>query len=202
MKYGFTTALCLTNLSKSFTTPKYLFPRVAAPRNSLHRAYHTRSLQLPSGHQSLLPLVRSYNNLILPHNPGRSETPHVIASVSHMSEGEIIDQEIVVPFLISHDPFEKPVGYLRHQVVSAIEDDHQKHLVYGSASPWDLRYSNHPTKCLKSLAFADWVNEGGKFTRTMHMEKILLDWQSKKMFKEVLRSMDVSIHTYLILIIL
>jgi len=76
------------------------------------------------------------------------------------------------------------VGYLRPQVVSALEDDHQRHLVSGSASPWDLRYSKDT---LKTVAFADWVNEGGKFTRTMYMERIVLDWQKRKMFNELLK---------------
>jgi len=93
-----------------------------------------------------------------------------------------------VPFLISHDPWEKPVGYLRPQVVSALEEDHQKHIISGSSSPWDLRYSKDCPNCLKALAFADWVNEGGKFTRTMHMERIVQDWQRREMFKEVLKS--------------
>jgi len=108
---------------------------------------------------------------------------------SQSSQGAIFDEEIVVPFLISHDTSERPVGYLRPQVVSALEDDHQKHLVSGSASPWDLRYSKGSTKYLKTFAFAEWVNEGGKFTRTMHMERIVLDWQRRMMFKELLNSM-------------
>ena len=185
------TAPSLTNLYRLFSSQNLYF-RIAAhvtpKRRISHHPYHTanpvRPLQLPAGHQSLLPLVYSCNNLILPHNPYQSDTPCIIASRN--SEGATIDEETVVPFLISHDPSEKPVGYLRPQVVSALEDDHQKHLVSGSASPWDFRYS---TKSLKSLAFAEWVNEGGKFTRTMHMERIVLDWQKKKMFKEVLNSM-------------
>ena len=192
MKYGFTNAPCLT---RSFSCSKSV--RVAKRRlrtfslHSLPRSYHTqpiRPLQLPSGYQSLLPLVRSCSDLSLPHYPCQSETPYVIASYN--PEGAILDEEAVVPFLISHEPSEKPVGYLRTQVASALEDDHQKHLVSGSASPWDLRYSkNSTTNCLKALAFAEWVNEGGKFTRTMHMERIVLDWRKRKMFKEVLKSM-------------
>lgn len=182
------------SLYRPFSCSQSLFVRITAHadrRRISHRPYHTetppvRPLRFPSGYQSILPLVHSCTNLILPHNPCQSETPHIIASRN--SEGAIIDEEMVVPFLISHDPSEKPVGYLRPQVVSALEDDHQKHLVSGSASPWDFRYSKNPTKSLKSLAFAEWVNEGGKFTRTMHMERIVLDWHKRKMFKELLKS--------------
>lgn len=196
MKYGFTTVLRLTNLSEIRLS-------AANKRGILAlRSYHTNSaasarpLRLPSGHQSLLPLVRSCSNLILPHNnPCQPETPHCVMA-SRKSEGAISDEEIVVPFLISHDPSDKPVGYLRPQVVSAIEEDHQKHLISGSASPWDLRYSKDCPTCVKALAFADWVNEGGKFARTMHMERIVQDWQKREMFKDVLRSMPLVYFIY------
>lgn len=195
MSYGF--EVCNRAL-RSFSCSQNLYFRLR--RTISHCFNHTnltasvRPLQLPSGHQSLLPLVHSCSNLVLPYNPCQSETPHIIASRN--SEGAIIDEEIVVPLLISHDSLEKPVGYLRPQVVSALEDDHQKHLVSGSASPWDLRYSKDSTKSLKSLAFAEWVNEGGKFTRTMHMERIVLDWHRRQMFKEVLKSMPPASDNY------
>ncbi|KAF8817430.1 hypothetical protein BYT27DRAFT_7198959 [Phlegmacium glaucopus] len=191
MKYGFTSAPRLTNVSRSLTC--FYSTRISVHKRRISSYSHhidsapvtpVTPLQLPSG--SLLPLVRSCSNLILPHNPWQSETPHIIAS--HNSEGAILDEEIVVPFLISHHSSERPVGYLRQQVASALEDDHQRHLVSGSASPWDLRYSKDSTKCLKTLAFADWVNEGGKFTRTMHVERIVLEWQKRKMFKELLKN--------------
>jgi hypothetical protein len=93
----------------------------------------------------------------------------------------------VLPFLISHHHREKSFGFLRQQVASALEEDHHKHLVSGSASPWDLRYSKDYPKRLKSVAFAAWVNEGGNYTRTMQMGRIVSDWRKQNLFKEVLR---------------
>ncbi|KAF8159529.1 hypothetical protein B0H34DRAFT_748229 [Crassisporium funariophilum] len=153
------------------------------------RPYHTDSvpvkpLRLSPGHYSLLPLVHYCNNLILPHTDWRSDAHHIVGS--RTPEGDIYGEEPVAPFLISHSPQERPVGYVRPQVAAAIEDDHQKHFVSGSASPWDLRYTKDSPKRLKSVAFAEWVNEGGLYTRTMHMDRIVSDWQKKQMFKDVM----------------
>ncbi|KAF8966315.1 hypothetical protein BDZ97DRAFT_1808992 [Flammula alnicola] len=166
-----------------------VFPQRWTHRNIL-RTYHAdlapvEPLKLPRGHHSLLSLVHECNNLILPHNPWHIEKHHTIAT--RTSSGGTVNEETVVPFLISHDQQEIPIGFIRPQVVSALEEDHQKHLVSGAASPWDLRYSNEQPKVLKSVAFAEWVNEGGKYTRTMHMERLVSEWKKHNVFKEILR---------------
>jgi len=165
--------------------------------NIFLRAYHAdftpvKPLRLPAGHHSLLPLVNSCNNLILSQSPSptHAESPPTIAN--RTTEGAVVNEEVVVPFLLSQGDLESPVGFLRSQVASAIEDDHQRHLVSHSASPWELRYSKHLPKGLKSVAFAEWVNEGGKYTRTMHMERIVLDWRKHGLFPEVLKGVCAS----------
>ncbi|KAJ3504136.1 hypothetical protein NLJ89_g8100 [Agrocybe chaxingu] len=155
--------------------------------NNLLRLYHVDfapppSLSLPRGHHSLLPLVYSCNNLILPRDTQRPTTVG-----TRTAEGDVVNEEHVIPFLLSQDQKDGPVGYLRAQVASALEEDHQKHLVSGAASPWDLRYSREQARDLVSVAFAPWVNEGGKYTRTMHMERIVYEWKKHGLFKEILR---------------
>lgn len=157
------------------------------------RRYHVDAppvahLKLPSGYGSLLPLVHECNNLILPHGPWDNYTERLHTIATRTADGTVVDEEPVVPFLISHAAGEKPIGFVRHQVASALEDDHQKHLVSDAASPWEFRYSNDPNKVLKAIAFADWVNEGGKYTRTMHMERIVSDWKKHGAFTPILRS--------------
>ena len=157
------------------------------PRNALC-SYHTavKPLRLPDGHHSILPLIHECNNLVLPHRRWQSELDHIIAT--RTASGDSVNEEAVLPLLISHCHREKPIGFIRQQVALALEGDHQKHLISGSASPWDLRYSKDYPKRLKSVAFAAWVNEGGKYTRTMHMGRIVSDWRKQNLFKEILRS--------------
>ncbi|KAF9565813.1 hypothetical protein CPC08DRAFT_704248 [Agrocybe pediades] len=158
-------------------------------RTSL-RSYYTdvipvQPLRLPRGHHSLLPLVNSCNNLVLPNEPWDNQSIHAIAT--RTAEGGIVDQETVVPFFISHHTQDKPVGFIRPEVALALEEDHQKHLIQGSASPWELRYSKEHPKTLRAAAFAAWVNEGGKYTRTMHMERLVYDWRKHNMFSVILK---------------
>ncbi|KAH9479438.1 hypothetical protein JR316_0008032 [Psilocybe cubensis] len=181
------------------TSAHRLSSRSTAPRNHLQSSsyvalYHSyppglnpvKPLKLPREHHSLLPLVHSCNNLILSNHPWHSDTPHTVAT--RTAQGDLIDQETVVPFVISHDHRDYPaVGFIRPQVAAALEEDHQKHLVSGSASPWDLRYSKELPKVLKAVAFAPWVNEGGKYTRTMHMERLIYDWRKHDVFSDILK---------------
>ena len=171
----------------STTHPAHQLPFVC---NSI-RQYHVdgppvQPLRLPPGHRGLLPLVHECNNLILPQCPWGMDRVHTIAT--RTADGAIVDEEPVVPFLITHNPDEKPIGFVRQQVASVLEDDHQKHLVSDSASPWDFRYSSGAVRTLRAIAFADWVNEGGKYTRTMHMERIVADWKRHGTFTPILRS--------------
>ncbi|KDR80652.1 hypothetical protein GALMADRAFT_241011 [Galerina marginata CBS 339.88] len=166
--------------------------RLARPRTcrAILRSYYAdvlpvEPLRLPPGHRSLLPLVHSCNNLVLPHQPWHSQAPLVMGTRN--SDGEVVDKEHIVPFVLSHGHREGPVGFLRPQVASALEDDHQKHLVSGAASPWDLKYTKDHPKSLKSVAFAAWINEGGKYTRTMHIEHLVDEWRRRNMFPEVLK---------------
>ncbi|KAF8202160.1 hypothetical protein BJ912DRAFT_1053392 [Pholiota molesta] len=131
------------------------------------RLYHADAapvepLKLPHGYRSLLPLVHECNNLVLPHIPWHTDKLHTIAT--RTADGSMVNEEAVIPFLISHDQQEKPI-----------------------VSPWDLKYSNEQNKVLKAVAFADWVNEGGKYTRTMHMERLVSEWKKQNIFKEILR---------------
>ncbi|EAU90520.2 hypothetical protein CC1G_00904 [Coprinopsis cinerea okayama7 len=104
--------------------------------------------------------------------------------------------------LLLHRPPLRPVGWLIPEVAAAISRDHLRHFQRDSASPWDVRYfepgeiegvdqvglsESGRRQMVKSVAFADWVNEGGRHARTLHIERLLLDWKRKKVFGEVLR---------------
>ncbi|KAF9482549.1 hypothetical protein BDN70DRAFT_892455 [Pholiota conissans] len=180
---------CRTNVNP-FTKYAILHSTQFCGRRNTYRSYHVDAapvapLKLPRGHRSLLPLVRDCNNLVLPQFPWHSDRSHTIAT--RKADGRVVNEEAVIPFLVSHDQQEIPLGFIRAQVASALEEDHQKHLVSDAASPWDLKYSNEQNKVLKAVAFADWVNEGGKYTRTMHMERLVSEWKKQNMFKEILR---------------
>ncbi|KAJ2918663.1 hypothetical protein MD484_g1726, partial [Candolleomyces efflorescens] len=179
----------------------HLFQRSPAP------------LKYPHGHNTLLPLVLTSNNLVLPQDPWHVQEPLLVGS--RTSTGGIAAQERVVPFLIStHDPGEKPVGWLLPEVAAAISRDHLRHFQRDSASPWEVRYfedgasaaaptpgvghvphpraqgvggDNHGAEVIQSVAFADWVNEGGRHARSLHVERLLLDWRRKKVFADLLK---------------
>ncbi|PPQ78381.1 hypothetical protein CVT25_011604 [Psilocybe cyanescens] len=184
-----TASLFITGSLSARSTSRHPFQ----PKNCI-ALFHSSSpgvnlvnpLKLPRGHHSLLPLVHSCNNLILSHHPWHSDPKHTVATRTAL--GDLTDEETVVPFVISHDHRDYPaVGFIRPHVASALEEDHQKHLVSGSASPWDLRYSKEFPKVLKAVAFAAWVNEGGKYTRTMHMERLVYDWRKHDVFADILK---------------
>ncbi|RXW23873.1 hypothetical protein EST38_g1985 [Candolleomyces aberdarensis] len=172
-------------------------------------------LKYPHGHNTLLPLVLTSNNLVLPQDPWHVQEPLLVGS--RTSTGGIAAQERVIPFLVStHDPGEKPVGWLLPEVAAAISRDHLRHFQRDSASPWEVRYFEdgagggvaaaptpgvghvpHPraqsvggdygAEVIQSVAFADWVNEGGRHARSLHVERLLLDWRRKKVFADLLK---------------
>jgi hypothetical protein len=46
---------------------------------------------------------------------------------------------------------------------------------------------NYGAEVIQSVAFADWVNEGGRHARSLHVERLLLDWRRKKVFADLLK---------------
>ncbi|PPQ63814.1 hypothetical protein CVT24_009809 [Panaeolus cyanescens] len=194
-------------ITKSSIQRRFYNTSTYFPSPSPSRSYHAdftpvKPLSLPAGHHSLLPLVHSCNNLVLPSRSSldQDNSDTNLPTISTRSPtGESIATEQVVPFHLSHTTDSHitnptltisrgPVGFLRPQVASALEDDHQKHQLSGAASPWDLRYAKSESQSiLTSVAFADWVNDGGKYTRTMHVERIVGDWKKHGHFKEILR---------------
>ncbi|KAF5336139.1 hypothetical protein D9611_006442 [Ephemerocybe angulata] len=168
-------------------------------------------LQYPHGHQTLLPLVLTCNNLVLPQDPWHVQEPLLVGS--RTSSGGIAAQERVIPFLVSHDPGDKPIGWLLPEVAAAISRDHLRHFQRDSASPWEVRYfedgvrvpapsvmglgggtgvvhggvGQYGAEYISSVSFADWVNEGGRHARTLHMERLILEWRRKKVFADLLK---------------
>lgn len=113
----------------------------------------------------------------------------------------------MIPFLVSHDPGDKPVGWLLPEVAAAISRDHLRHFQRDSSSPWEVRYfgdgvrtpaaasrvgsfgggEEYAAEVIQSVSFADWVNEGGRHARTLHVERLVLEWRRKKVFADLLK---------------
>lgn len=154
---------------------------------SYHNERPPAPLRLPSGYHSLLPLICSSSNLVLPNGPWQGKNQHFVGS--RAPDGSIVGEEIVIPFFISRltSPEHDPVGFLRPEVTAALERDHRKYIETGAKSPWDIHYCH--TK-LESVSFAPWVNAGGKYLRTMHMERLINEWKQEKVFTDILRGDD------------
>ncbi|RDB23313.1 Thiamine pyrophosphokinase [Hypsizygus marmoreus] len=143
-----------------------------------HRQHRPDPLHLPAGHRSLLPLVLSSSNLVL------QASGSIVGT--RMEDGTASKQEPVVPFFLSVPTSEqRPTGFLRQEVLKAIQGDHGNHKSEGKNSPWHLQYS--PAGDILSISFAEWVNKGGKYARTMHMERLVQEWRHKQIFPDILR---------------
>lgn len=144
-----------------------------------HYDSRTTSLKLPADCSSLLPLVHSSSNLRL----SSSATQHY---VSTRNENNIsVDEENVVPLYVS-TPVEtslacRPIGWLRPQVLQALTNDHNK--LY-KKSMWDFQHDQNGL--LRSVAFAAWVNAGGRHQRTLQMNQLVSEWRHEKLFTDIL----------------
>jgi hypothetical protein len=163
------------------------------------RFYHPDSrptpLRLPSGHNSLLPLVLSSSNLRLSplsHN-------HTIRHrVSTRNESNIsLDAEFVVPFYVSTplSPECRPIGWLRPQVAQALEEDHETELRRDQRSPWQF-HRNESDGLPQAAAFARWINAGGQQLRTLCMERLVMRWRQEQLFTDILRGQLLSQRTF------
>jgi len=155
----------------------------------LSRSYHSERvpapLRLPPGFPSLLPLVLSCSNLLL-----RPRDPNGTYSVStRTSNGGITDEESATAFFLSRpgcsEARQRPIGFLRKEVSNALEKDHERQKHQTSKSPWDLQYSS--SNELTSVSFAPWVNQGGRYTRTSHLERLVREWKDELVFEDILR---------------
>lgn len=173
-------------------------------------------LKFPTGHHTLLPLVLTSNNLVLPQNPWHTQEPLIVGS--RTGSGGLAAQERVIPFLVSHDPGDKPIGWLLPEVAAAVSRDHLRHFQRDSASPWEVRYfqdgarvpapsvlgggmgrmhyhsnqnghglGDYGAEYIQSVSFADWVNEGGRHARSLHVDRLVLEWRRKKVFADLLK---------------
>ena len=155
------------------------------PSRSYHSICVPAPLRLPPGFPSLLPLVLSCNNLLL-----HPRDPNGTYSVSTRTRnGGIIDEESATAFCLSRpgcsEARQAPIGFLRKEVSSALEKDHERQKYQTSKSPWDLQYSS--SNELTSISFAPWVNQGGRYTRTSHLERLVREWKDELVFEDILR---------------
>jgi hypothetical protein len=144
-------------------------------------------LRLPSGHPSLLSLIRSSNNLCFSPFIHNSTARH---RVSTRNGGNIYtDEELVTPFYMSTEklPERRPIGFLRAQVANALKDDHEIQLSKNQRSPWHLWYTRGSDGEQLSVAFAPWVNAEGRRQRTLQMGRMIKEWRQKQLFVDILR---------------
>jgi hypothetical protein len=143
--------------------------------NSLSFSAHMNS--------TLLPVVLSASNLLLSH--GRYDSPELVHTirtrVAH--DTKMAMEETIIPFFTS-TPLGRPIGFLRPQVLCAIEDHHA---LSGYKSPCHFYHSPEtPGGGPWAVSFAAWVNEGGSGTRSLSINHLLIEWRAKGVFPSLL----------------
>lgn len=143
-------------------------------------------LKLPPGFTSLLPLILSSNNLVLPGDPSwPANERYSTGTVGSRTEDRAVTlTETVVPFFLSHNHASdggQRLGYLRPAVVRALSEDHEE---LAARSPWDMQLSDAGN--VASVSFTSRVNGEGQSSRTQHMERIVKGWKDRKMFADIL----------------
>jgi hypothetical protein len=162
-----------------------------SPSHMFLRSYCSKprpaALKLPTAYSTLLPLVLSSSNLEI--SPGPWHTPHLRHQVATRTrDNHCVDEETVLPFFLStpYSPQCRPIGFLRPEVVNALEADHSNQISAHKISPWNLQYSGHSEKPW-SVSFASWVNEAGNRARTVHIERLVREWKRENLFHNILR---------------
>lgn len=143
-------------------------------------------LRLPSGHNSLLPLVFSSSNLCI--SPSLHDQTMQYCVFTRNQSNISQDPEFVLPFYVSTpvSPECRPIGWLRPQVVEALEKDHETELCRNRKSPWQFQ-RNESDGLPQAAAFARWINAGGPLLRTLCIEKLVTRWRREQLFPDILR---------------
>ena len=137
------------------------------------------ALKLPTTHPTLLPLVLSSSNLEIPQGPWHTpHLPHRVATRTENNNG--VNEETVLPFFLStpHSPQCRPIGFLRPEVLNALQVDHRNQISAHKISPWNLhmQYPDHSEKPW-SVSFASWAHEVGNRARTAHIDRLVREWK-------------------------
>jgi hypothetical protein len=169
----------LNSLLPTLTPHRSTSPFTSAP-------FRTRAIS------TLLPVVHSASNLLLSHGPyDAPELVHTVRTrMAHDRKRSM--EEIVVPFFTSTptSACSRPVGFLRPQVLRALEDHHARS---GHRSPWHPHYSPERRGGGPwAVSFAAWVNDGGFPTRSSHMNHLLAEWREAGIFPSILRGPSLS----------
>ncbi|TFK29724.1 hypothetical protein FA15DRAFT_581890 [Coprinopsis marcescibilis] len=206
---GYTTLLPIVLAANNLVLPPtaefdrgYLDRAFSAVYNAKGRPLNVASRTPYGGFTSYERVVPFFVSHQAPHKKANSDDPNIVYNTLNNPNIQNYEPHTFAP---------KPIGWLIPEVAAAISRDHLRHFQRDSASPWDIRYfdpgeldadpvhvltafdaSNDDTtggrgQMVKSVAFADWINEGGRHARTMHVERLLLDWKRKKVFAEVLK---------------
>lgn len=134
-------------------------------------------------HHSVLPLVRSAINLVLP--PGPFDDPAITHRAS-CNEGSIPleEEEHLLPMFLRSTSPSTPIGFLRPIVVQEIlKNDHES----GKRSIWNVL--RRPDDSPWAICFADQVAD---VQARMHAIRGVLErWKTEGLFPDVLKGMDV-----------
>jgi hypothetical protein len=164
-----------------------LWPRTHMFLRSFCSKPRSAALKLPAAHPTFLPLVLSSSNLGISRGPWHS--PHLRSRVvTRTKDNGYVDEETVLPFFLS-TPFSsqcRPIGFLRPEVANALEADHNNQISAHKISPWHLQYSHHANRPW-SASFSSWVNEAGHRARTVHIDRLVREWNREKLFDDILR---------------
>lgn len=139
----------------------------------------SKAISLPEGVTSLLSIVESANNFVLPSGPWSSE------QVKDLQDAG----EQLVPFFVSipsANESQRPIGFVRHGVVSALIKDNEGRSALGQQSCWDVRSDGN---IVWAIGFADWVNASINpvDTRTAEMDRLLRCWRAEGNFNDRLK---------------
>ncbi|THH11461.1 hypothetical protein EW146_g8038 [Bondarzewia mesenterica] len=102
------------------------------------------------------------------------------------TENTLTHRESIVPFFVAaptdNGPT-KPVGYLRPLVLRSLEEHHAS-LHSKHQSPWEFGSNAGGARF---VSFSSSVNEGGKESRTFHINQLAKNWKEKGFFEDILR---------------
>ena len=146
-------------------------------------------ISLSSG-DSLLDIVAKVDNGVLPVGPW-SSAKHS----EHKAAARSGNAEHFIPFFLLRQHAlakpQRPIGFLRPSVVSALVQDNKEREAANSAPCWDLQHGEDPSD-VWAISFADWFtaksdNKGDAVKlRTEQMDRLARKWRAAGAFNDTL----------------
>ena len=141
----------------------------------------TRTIVLPPGHWTLLPIIKKCDN-----NASLPQGPFGEASYSRRAqEASENHEDLLIPFFVKEGDG-KPVGFLRPRILEALILDNQTMVDKMKLLPCWKMLNTEGGNHTWGVAFEDWLNVEGRETRSEHMDRVSRAWQHQNLFSEEL----------------